>query len=68
MLHDLKSPQLKRDLQILRNFKFTNFDENLLAITQANGDIEEAKKILDEMHSEKHKTSTDQSIISSPLD
>ncbi len=26
--------------------KFTNFDENLLAITEASGDIELARKIL----------------------
>ena len=50
MLFSIESPNQRRDLQILHDLKFTNFKENLQAINQANGDIDEAKKILLHKH------------------
>ncbi len=42
----VKYPQMRYDLELLYKLKFTNFDDNLLAITEASGDVEGARKIL----------------------
>ena len=42
----VKYAQMKKDLELLYMLKFTNFEENLDAMSEARGDIEAARKIL----------------------
>jgi hypothetical protein len=46
MVQNVKNSQTRQDLELLYKLKFTNFEENYNAISQACGDIEVARKIL----------------------
>jgi hypothetical protein len=46
MVQQVKYPKIRQDLELLYKLKFTNFEDNLNAISQASGDVEIARKSL----------------------
>jgi hypothetical protein len=46
MVQKVKYPKMRQDLELLYKLKFTNFEENLNAISLAKGDVEVARKSL----------------------